>query len=236
MNDLELRNNLIATAIALNTSGINQGTSGNVSVRTETGFLITPSGMQYAELEPSDVVLMDFNGGFDSDRKPSSEWRFHLDIYRHSDDEEKNNGEGKDGNSEYKVGAIVHTHSTYATAIACLKRCIPAFHYMVAVAGGHDIRCAPYATFGSQELSDYAIEALVDRKACLLAHHGVIATGANLAKAFALAGEVETLAHQYLEALKVGQPETLSRDEMDRVVEKFKTYGAQAQQKRGARQ
>lgn len=228
MNDLELRQKLIATAIALNTSGINQGTSGNVSVRTETGFLITPSGMQYAELEPSDVVLMDFNGGFDSDRKPSSEWRFHLDIYRHSNDEKEDNVEGKNEccGSKYQVGAIVHTHSTYATAIACLKRCIPAFHYMVAVAGGHDIRCAPYATFGSQELSDYAIEALVGRKACLLAHHGVIATGTNLAKAFALASEVESLAHQYLEALKVGQPETLSRDEMDKVVEKFKTYGA----------
>ncbi len=221
MNDLELRKALIATAIELNTSGINQGTSGNVSVRTENGFLITPSGLQYADLEPSDVVLMDFNGDFDSDRQPSSEWRFHLDIYRHSHDEGENKG--------HDVGAIVHTHSTYATAIACLKRCIPAFHYMVAVAGGHDIRCAPYATFGSQELSDFAIEALVDRKACLLAHHGVIATGGNLAKAFALACEIETLAHQYLEALKVGQPEILSRTEMDKVLEKFKTYGAQAQ-------
>lgn len=219
------RQALIDTAIASNTQGINQGTSGNVSVRLDEGFLITPSSMPYESLIPSDIVLMDHQGqpvntgitqqglAHSSVRRPSSEWRFHHDIYC----------------SRPEVMAIVHTHSTHATALACLQRDIPAFHYMVAVAGGNNIRCGHYATFGTQALSDYALKALKDRKACLLAHHGVVATGHNLASALALAIEVETLAHQYTLVLSLGEPEILSDKEMEKVVEKFKGYGERAQ-------
>jgi L-fuculose-phosphate aldolase len=209
MKHLERRQQLIATAIELNTSGINQGTSGNVSVRVDEGLLITPSGMTYPSLTPEDIVLMNLDGQTSSHRLPSSEWRFHVDIYQQRSD----------------VQAIVHTHSVYATALACLQKDIPAFHYMVAMAGGKDIRCAPYATYGTQALSDVALIALEDRKACLLGHHGVIATGTDLARAFALASEVETLAQQYIAALSVGEPTILSDKEMEVVVEKFANYG-----------
>lgn len=214
MKFLALRSALIATANELNDSGINQGTSGNLSVRTEGGFLITPSGMKYSSLKPEHVVLMNLSGEHSSSCKPSSEWRFHRDIYLARTD----------------AGAIVHTHSVYGTALACLNRHIPAFHYMVAAAGGRNIRCAPYATYGTQDLSDFAVAALVGRKACLLSHHGVIALGDGLSPALALAAEVETLAKQYLAALSVAEPELLSDTEMDLVIEKFKTYGANAQQ------
>ena len=189
MEFLALRSALIATANELNDSGINQGTSGNLSVRTDDGFLITPSGKPYSGLKPEHIVLMNLSGEHNASRNPSSEWRFHRDIYAARND----------------AGAIVHTHSVHATALACLDRGIPAFHYMVAAAGGHDIRCAPYATYGTQELSDFAVTALAERKACLLAHHGVIALGNGLNSALALAGEVETLAHQYLAALTVAK-------------------------------
>ena len=214
MKFLALRSALIATANELNDSGINQGTSGNLSVRTESGFLITPSGMNYSSLKPEHVVFMNLSGEHSSSCKPSSEWRFHRDIYVARTD----------------AGAIVHTHSVYATALACLNRHIPAFHYMVAAAGGRNIRCAPYATYGTQDLSDFAVAALVGRKACLLSHHGVIALGDGLSPALALAAEVETLAKQYLAALSVAEPELLSDTEMDLVIEKFKAYGANAQQ------
>lgn len=210
----ELRTALIVTAIELNASGINQSTSGNLSVRADDGFLITPSGMQYSVLKPEDVVFMNLSGEHNASCNPSSEWKFHRDIYAARDD----------------AGAIVHTHSVHATALACLDRGIPAFHYMVAAAGGHDIRCAPYATYGTQALSDFAVAALAERKACLLAHHGVIALGNGLNSALALAGEVETLAHQYLAALAVAEPELLSDAEMDLVIKKFQTYGVNAQQ------
>ncbi|MGS2717065.1 class II aldolase/adducin family protein [Eionea flava] len=203
---------IIATAIALNTSGINQGTSGNVSIRTTQGFLITPSGIPSTQLTIDDIVLMNLGGDVIEGKIPSSEWRFHCDIYNQRSD----------------VNAIVHTHSVYATALACLEKDMPAFHYMVAMAGGNNIRCAPYATYGTQALSDAALLALVDRKACLLAHHGVIATGVDLARAFALASEVETLAQQYLIALAINEPDILSDIEMERVVEKFETYGLNA--------
>ena len=214
MKFLALRSALIATANELNDSGINQGTSGNLSVRTEGGFLITPSGMKYSSLKPEHVVFMNLSGEHSSSCKPSSEWRFHQDIYVARTD----------------AGAIVHTHSVYATALACLNRHIPAFHYMVAAAGGRNIRCAPYATYGTKDLSDFAISALVGRKACLLSHHGVIALGDGLSPALALAAEVETLAKQYLAALSVAEPELLSDTEMDLVIEKFKAYGANPQQ------
>lgn len=209
MDNINDRQQLIATAVELNTSGINQGTSGNVSVRVEQGFLVTPSGMNYSALTTEDIVLMSLEGDVLSGSTPSSEWRFHCDIYNQRSD----------------VNAIVHTHSVYATALACLEKDMPAFHYMVAMAGGNNIRCAPYATYGTQALSDAALLALVDRKACLLAHHGVIATGVDLARAFSLASEVETLAQQYLAALAISEPANLSDEEMAVVVEKFSNYG-----------
>jgi L-fuculose-phosphate aldolase len=165
--------------------------------------------MDYESLEPRDVPLVDFHGRWFGRRRPSSEWRFHRDILR----------------SRADVVAVVHTHSRHAVSLACTGRSIPAFHYMVAVAGGSDIRCAPYHTFGSQELSDAALAALRERKACLLANHGVIALGIDLRAALAMAAEVETLAAQYCTALALGAVRLLDEDEMRRVVEKFRTYG-----------
>jgi L-fuculose-phosphate aldolase len=207
-----MRQQVIDTALKMNALGINQGKSGNVSVRSKEGFLITPTGLPYEHTTPEDIVFMRLDGSCDGARLPSSEWRFHRDIYAHRPE----------------ANAIVHAHSPHATTLACLGRGIPAFHYMVAVAGGRDIRCAPYATFGTQQLSDHALLALQDRKACLLAQHGMIATGASLEKALALAVEVETLAHIYFQALQIGEPAILPDDEMDRVLEKFKTYGQAA--------
>ena len=192
----------------MDTLGINQGTSGNVSARAGDGFLITPTALPYAETEPADLVLVGLDGTARGPRRPSSEWRFHRDIYAARPDD----------------GAVVHTHANYATTLACLRMPIPRFHYMVAVAGGDDIRCAPYATYGTQELSDHAIAALEDRKACLLANHGMIACGADLDAALALAVEVETLARQYWQVLQVGKPKLLTRKQMVEVLEKFADY------------
>ena len=209
---------VIATAREMNALGINRGKSGNVSARLRDaafdGYLITPSGMSYASIVPDDIVAMPIDGEEEAARGrrlPSSEWRFHRDIYRARPD----------------AGAIVHTHAPFATSLACLQRGIPAFHYMVAVAGGKDIRCAPYATFGTQALSDHAFVALEARRACLLANHGMIALGATLEKALALAVEIETLAEMYSHALQIGAPVLLSDAEMDIVVAKFRTYGQQ---------
>ncbi len=171
----ELHKQLIETAVAMNASGINCGTSGNLGVRTDAGFLITPSGMDYKELVPENIVAMNFEGEWQGSTVPSSEWRIHRDIYRHREDAQ----------------AILHAHPTFCTTLACLGKPIPAFHYMVAVAGGNDIRCAPYATFGTQELSDYVLLALEDRKACLMANHGLVCVGVDLPGALALAVEVE---------------------------------------------
>jgi len=205
----DLREAVIATALDMNALGINRGKSGNVSARIDTGFLITPSGMPYADIAPDDVVAMGLDGSTDAWRRPSSEWRFHRDIYASRDD----------------VQAIVHTHSPFATTLACLDRGIPGFHYMIAVAGGIDIRCAPYATFGTQQLSDHALSALEGRSACLLAHHGMIAVGVSLKAALALAVEVETLAEMYWRALQIGEPANLATDELDTVLSKFADYG-----------
>ena len=205
-----LRTMVLAACRELTRRGLTHGTSGNVSVRCdEQRFFVSPSGMDYELLQADDVPLMDLEGRWFGRHRPSSEWRFHRDILRSRPD----------------VGAIVHTHSPRATALACTGRGIPAFHYMVAVAGGRDIRCAPYHTFGTQELSDAALAALRDRKACLLANHGVIATGADLASAMRLAGEVENLALQYSVALTLGEIRILDDAEMSRVIEKFRTYG-----------
>lgn len=213
------RRALIAAAQAMNGLGINQGTAGNLSLRCNrdsgaggAGLLITPSGVPYAALAPADIVWMDQDGVCDGRLKPSSEWRFHRDILA----------------ARPEFQAIVHTHAVHATALACHGRDIPPFHYMVAAAGGADIRCAPYATFGSADLSRHAVAALQDRKACLLAHHGMIVGEASLDRALALAVEVETLARQYLAASVLGPPPLLSAAEMARVVAKFATYGKQS--------
>ena len=211
-----LREAIVATARAMNAAGINRGKSGNVSARLVTdefdGFLVTPSGLPYARMLADDIVPMRRDGTPGGRLQPSSEWRFHRDIFACRDD----------------VHAIVHTHAPFATTLACLDRGIPAFHYMVAVAGGVDIRCAPYATFGTQALSDAAVRALEGRTACLLAHHGMIAVGKDLDSAFALAVEVETLAEMYWRALQLGEPATLPAEEMDEVLRRFATYGQQS--------
>lgn len=212
MSNLALRKRILATAQAINDSGLNPGKSGNVSARTTDGLLITPTGVPYVRLRPGDIVRMSMTGEVPARQlKPSSEWRVHRDIYAARQD----------------AAAIVHVHSPYATALACNRRGIPPFHYMVAVAGGADIRCAPYATFGTQRLSDLTLKALVGRRACLLANHGLIAFGDSVEAAFALATEVEFLARQYLLALQVGRPVLLKAAEMRVILEKFKSYGQQ---------
>jgi L-fuculose-phosphate aldolase len=205
----ELHRQLIETAVAMNASGTNCGTSGNLSVRTDTGFLITPSGLDYNDLVPEDIVSMNLDGEWQGPNAPSSEWRFHRDIYRQRAD----------------ALAIVHAHPTFCATLACLGKPIPAFHYMVAVAGGKDIRCSPYATFGTQELSDHVLAALEDRKACLMANHGVVCFGGDLPGALALAVEVEQLAQVYYQCLVAGEPTILDDHEMERVLEKFRDYG-----------
>ena len=211
MNPTErgLRARLVAAARRMSERGMNPGRSGNLSARTGAGFLVTPSGKSYESLGVNDLVLVDGEGGSQGAHKPSSEWRLHRDLYaRHA-----------------QAGAVVHTHSPYATTLACLHRSIPPFHYEVAFAGGKDIRCSAYATFGTQELSDLALAALDARRACLLANHGVVAYGADLEDALGLAEKVEALARLYWQALQVGEPILLDEVEMAKVVEKFKTYG-----------
>lgn len=202
---------VIDAALAMNASGINQGKSGNVSARFADGFLITPSGMDYDALTPDDIVLVGMDGGSRDRLNPSSEWRMHRDIYA----------------EHGAAGGVVHTHSTFCTALACRREAIPPFHYMVAVAGGTRIACADYATFGTEELSQAMLAALGDRKACLLANHGMICFESDVGKALALAVEVETLARQYWHARQGGEPVLLSDAEMNAVLEKFKTYGKQ---------
>ena len=201
---------IVAGCRELERRGLTHGTSGNISLRLdERRFLVSPSGIPYAALQSVDVPLMDLDGRWFGCRRPSSEWRFHRDIFK----------------SRPEVGAVVHTHSRHATALACTGRGIPAFHYMVAVAGGSTIRCAPYHTFGTQDLSDAAVDALHGRLACLLANHGVIAIGADLPAALTLAAEVENLAAQYCAALAVGDVHILGEAEMCSVLERFRTYG-----------
>lgn len=192
--------------------GLNQGTSGNVSARSQDGFVITPSGRDMTDLEARDMVMLDMDGQAPEGQKPSSEWRFHRDIYA----------------AFPEAKAVVHAHSPFAVALACLRRDIPPFHYMVAMAGGSDIRCAAYATFGTQALSDAVIAALQDRRACLMANHGLVAWGTSLDRALALALEVEALCGQYLRCLQAGEPVLLTDAEMAEVLERFKGYGAGA--------
>jgi L-fuculose-phosphate aldolase len=207
---------LIAAARRMNAHGINHGRSGNISLRVAGGFLITPTGMDYATLKPADIVAMDMAGRAKPGRAPSSEWPMHCVILRGRPD----------------ANAIVHTHSPSATALACLRRDIPRFHYMVAAAGGESIRCAAYALYGSEELARHALAALGGRKACLLANHGVVALGADVDAALGLALEVEKLAEQYLLALQAGEPVLLTEKEMAEAVAKFADYGKQPARKR----
>lgn len=209
MNEAELRTALAKTARQTVSHGLNKGSSGNVSVRLREGFLITPSGLPNDTLQPAQVVFVDMDGQATGGLKPSSEWRIHRDLYR----------------ARIEIHAVVHAHSPHAVSLSCLRRGIPPFHYMVAAAGGKDIRCADYATFGTQALSDAVLAALKDRRACLMANHGLVAVGASLDAALALAVEVEELSAQYWRAKLMGEPVLLSDEEMDAVLERFKDYG-----------
>lgn len=200
---------LIATTQALFSAGLNTGTAGNVSVREGAGFLVTASGMPVAEMMPSDLVWLGFDGSTKGTREPSSEWRLHHDILR----------------SRPEIGAVIHTHSMFATTLACLHREVPAFHYMIAVTGASQIRCAPYALFGTQAFSDAAVQALLGSRACLLANHGMVVLGRDLNEALRLTIEVESLCERYWRALQLGEPVLLTESEMTAVFERFKSYG-----------
>jgi len=211
---LDLRRKVIAACLRMNAQGINQGTSGNVSARMDHAFLITASGIPYDRMRLEHVIEMDFDGGYYGAYLPSTEWRMHMDIYR----------------QRPEARVIIHTHSIYATALACLRKDIPSFHYMIGVGGGATIRCSDYAEFGTQGLSDTMLKALDGRTACLLANHGQIVFGQSLEKALWLAGEVETICHQYWAALQAGAPVILSETEMRTVLARFKTYGKQQEE------
>lgn len=206
------RHALVEAGRQMSASGLSHGSSGNLSVRLTEGFLITPSGIAYDVIEPQMMVAMDKEGAWQGAWAPSSEWRLHADIYR----------------EKPEAQAIVHCHSPHATAFSTLRQDIPAFHYMVAIAGGATLRCAPYATFGTQALSEAMMAALDNRRACLLANHGMICFERNLERALWLAGEIEMLARQYILARQVGTPVILDDEEMVRVAERFKNYGKQA--------
>ena len=212
MNNLEKRKEVIKYSIKLNTTNLSPLRSGNISVRSiennVEGFLITPSGKKYDTLKEEDIVFVSSDGNHDTNLKPSSEWRFHKDIYLKKPD----------------AKAIVHAHSPHATAVSAHGKDIPAFHYMVALAGGDNIKCAKYATFGTQELSNNIINALENRKACLMSNHGQVAFGDNLESAFELAEELENICHQYINTIKLGDPKILSSSEMDVILEKVKNY------------
>lgn len=207
-----VRQEVIDTAVAMGRRGLSPGRSGNVSCRHGDGMLITPTGLAYEGLEPEDVVLVAADGSVPSGQlKPSSEWRFHLSVYAARPD----------------LMALVHTHSLHATVLACVRRPIPAFHYMVAVAGGSDIPLVPYATFGTEELARHVAAGMAERNACLMANHGAMAGGTDLAAALELAAEVEVLAEQYVKVLLLGEPHLLSAEEMRAVLRRFATYGQQ---------
>jgi L-fuculose-phosphate aldolase len=213
-----LRQAMVRVAEELDARGLNRGSSGNVGARCGERILVTPSGVPARDLTAQGMVLLAPNGDVVGAGRPSSEWRFHRDILMSRPD----------------INAVVHVHSPFATTLACLGLEVPPFHYMIAAAGGSTIRCAPYALFGTQELSDHALAALKDRKACLLANHGMIATGRDLNQALALCVEVESLCEQYWRARQVGEPRHLSEADMAEVMEKFKTYGQQAEGKQAA--
>ena len=218
MKNLKEKQEVIEYSIKLNSTNLSPLRSGNISVRgiqdDIEGFFITPSGKKYETLKVEDIVFLslnekkDFLSWFNSGKNPSSEWRFHQDIYK----------------NKSKARAIVHAHSPHATAVSAHGKPIPAFHYMIALAGGDDIKCSEYATFGTNELSMNIIRALENRKACLMSNHGQVAFGDDLSKAFELAQEVENICHQYIIALKMGEPKILSFEEMQKILEKVKNY------------
>ena len=214
MKNLDQRNQIIEYSIKLNSTNLSPLRSGNISLRgkedDKEGYLITPSGKKYETLKAEDIVFMGLNEELrdTSNQNPSSEWRFHRDIYL----------------NKKEAQAIVHAHSPHATAVSSHGKTIPPFHYMIALAGGEDIKCADYATFGTEELSNNVIKALEKRSACLMSNHGQVAFGKNLEDAFELAQEVENICHQYTIALKLGQPKILSFEEMKKVLEKAKNY------------
>ena len=208
MTEQALREQLVAVARRMNGSGLNQGTSGNLSVRLPEGLLITPSSLPYERMEPADLVAINWQGQplQEGGRRPSSEWRLHADVLA----------------ARPEFLAVLHCHPIHGTALACHDRGIPPFHYMTAVAGGDDIRCAPYATFGTEELSRLTVEAMADRQACLLARHGLVSAGESLDQALRIAVEVETLARMYLQALQLGEPPLLTQAQMQAVHAQFR--------------
>ncbi len=214
MDETALRTEIVHAARSMDALGINQGTSGNVSARLGGSMLITPSATPYEQMRPEDIAAMPLDGergAWTGPLKPSTEWRFHFDILRGRPD----------------AGAVVHTHSTFCTTLAILRRPIPAVHYMIAAFGGTDVRCAPYATYGTAELARHTLTALEGRNACLLANHGMVVVGATLAKAMWLAVELETLARQYCLSLQISQPHVLSDAEIADAATSFSTYGLQ---------
>jgi L-fuculose-phosphate aldolase len=208
MTETALRQQLLQTSRRMVELGLNRGTAGNASVRCADNILITPSALPVSEMTEQDMVLLSSAGKVLKGGKPSSEWRFHSDILK----------------ARSEIGAVLHMHSPFATTMACLRRNVPAVHYMVAMAGGSDIRCTPYSVFGEQELSDHALEALQGRKACLLGNHGMIALGKDLDDALSVAGEVEFLCELYWRTLQVGEPHILSPQQMHDVKQKFVEY------------
>jgi L-fuculose-phosphate aldolase len=211
MSERAEREALVEAARRMNETGLNQGTSGNLSLRLDPqSFLITPSGQAWETMAPEAVVRMSLEGSHEGSAQPSSEWRIHRDLYRSRPD----------------AGVVLHAHPVWAMTIACLGRDIPPFHYMIAMGGGSTIRCASYATYGTAELSDQALRALESRRACLLANHGLVCVESTLDRALTLAIEIETLCRVYVQALSVGEPRLLDEEEMRRVGEKFSSYGS----------
>ena len=215
MKNLDQRNQIIEYSLKLNSTNLSPLRSGNISLRGKEddieGYLITPSGKKYETLKPEDIIFMGLNQeaeNNDLSNKPSSEWRFHRDIYLNKKDAQ----------------AIVHAHSPHATAVSSHGKSIPPFHYMIALAGGEDIKCSEYATFGTKELSHNVVKALINRSACLMSNHGQVAFGKNLEEAFELAQEIENICQQYIIALKIGEPKILSFEEMKKVLDKAKNY------------
>ena len=208
-----IKEEIIRYSIKLNSTNLSPLRSGNISVRAKlnniNGFYITPSGVKYEKLVAKDIVFVSLDGKFNKEGlAPSSEWRFHQDIYKFKND----------------AKAIVHAHSPHSTALSTFRKDIPAFHYMVAIAGGNNIRCAKYATFGTRELSLSILKGLKNREACLISNHGQVATGSNLSNAFELAKEIENICHQYMLVLKLGKPKLLTKIEMNKVLKKIKNY------------
>lgn len=209
MHERTLRTELLTAACGLSESGLNVGTSGNASARCAGGMLITPTGLKIEDCSPDDMVFVSMDGEARGARAPSSEWPMHLGVYA----------------DHPEAGAVLHAHSPFATALACRRLEIPPFHYMIARFGGHTVRCATYATFGTQALSNAVREAMRERSACLLANHGMLVFGRDAAHALDMAIELETLCEQYWRVLQLGEPVLLSEAAMDEVMEAFAGYG-----------